>query len=619
MDTISAGIVDSPDSEIGTDEQMAVTTVMRLFDESKRLREEVAERMRKNEQLYNNQPPKNINTEADVKHALAHSAIETVMPILGDYYPTINPKGKQSNDFLFQDYMRRRMTALLEESDFRDKGLSQSKDSLIYRNGYIKIVPMFDYVKDAPENVADMPEEEQINYKTLAGLDVQTVDPFSIYPDPVGTGLDIGKNCRYFIVAEPMTKAEIASKYDISEDTIPDSAFQWSDYRSNVEDKYSTLKDMSTEGFTLLITCYWMSDPKEYPYGRKTVICENKLLEDKKLEIPYTPYFVQKNYKSDRRFYGFGEPELTAATIFAVNSSTSHIIDNLSSFGKPIEVMTPDVYQRLQENSQEDNHKVVTDDPVGGYQLRTYEPVPPSIFRYIETMMGLYDKSSGINDTLEGRRPAGITSARGIEALREASMIRVRFKIKHDITPMLKQIGKYVTYLIAKYDVEESEVRIENPDESGERYLRLNPRAIYSKETKQIIAPEQAKNIKATEYISLQDTEMDITVEIGRGTEKGSVARELQAAERYEQGLIPIEWYINEMQIENKQELIKFHKQKNAVLQLVMRLKDAADSLKNEGVKPAREWIESKEFKAITEAVLALQNMDIDAIAGTRF
>lgn len=594
-----------------------VNKVTTLFEESKKLREPVAERMKKNEALYINQPPENVNTESDMKLALAHSAVETLMPILGDYFPTIHPHGKQSNDFLFQDYMSKRMTSLLEAADFRSKGLAQSKDSLIYRNGYMRLAPIFDYTKDAPKNVSDLDPEEQMEYKTLSGLDLDVIDPFAVFPDPYGTGLELYKNCRYFIIAEPKPKAWIAAEYNKDIEDIPDSSFNWEDYRSNSMEEYAMLKDLSTDGFSLLVKCYWTGDSREYPYGRLSVICEGTLLEDSKIEIPFTPYFRQSNYTQAGRFFGFGEPELMKASIFAINSSASHVIDNLSTFGKPKEIMTPEIQARMQQNPDEED--TIIADSADQYRLLTADPVPPSIFRYTDTILSLHDKSAGLSDVMEGNRPAGVTSARGIEALREASMIRVRFKIKYDITPMMRQMGRYLTYLIAKYDIEESEVRIENPNEGGERYLRLNPKAVYSRETKTLLKKDEIKSYKDRDTFSIEDTEMDITIEIGRGTEKGSVARELQAEERYEKGLIPIDWYINEMQISNKQELMKYHREKNEVLQIILALKRTADKMKESGIRNARDWSNSQELKTIRETVKQLQDMDLEMIAQTRF
>lgn len=604
------------EQKLSESEEYALKKVTDLFKEAKDGRELVSERMRKNELLYLNQPPKNNNTTADVKHALAHSAVETLMPVIGDYFPIISVHGKTSNDYLFQDYVQQRINALIEESRLDEKALMQAKDALIYRNGYLRIVPIFDFVDDAPDNVEELSEEEKMQYKTLSGLDVSTIDPMAVFPDPYGRGLDIGENCRYFIIAEVMPKETIASMYDMDVDEIPEDAFEWQDYVSNVQDKYGLIEGLSKADFAIMKTCYWRSG-KDYKYGRKTVVVGNILLEDIKLEIPYTPYFLLKNFSSDRRFYGIGEPELVAASTFAINSLISHMIDNVTTYGKAKKVVTPNVMQRIQ-TQVDDNEYIVADDPTQ-FSYKSIDPVPPSIFNLLDVELGLHEKSNGISDVLEGKRPAGITSARGIEALRETSMARARFKIKHDIAPMMKQVGKYITYLITKYDIAGSEVRVEKTDGSGEKYVWLNPKAIFSKETKQLLSEDELKTVDDKKKIALSDTNMDITVETGRGYEKGSIARELQAAEKFDRGEIPFSWYVAEMQTANKQELVKWWEQKNQVLQLIMQLKGVADSMKKDGIRSARDWAQSKELETLTQIIMNLQNIEIETLTQARF
>jgi len=604
--------------DLGDTEQQARNKVFEMFTESYNRRANNLKRMRLNEKLYNNQVAKNNKTKADVKHPLALSGVETMMPIIADHYPTMAAVAKQRNDVLFQDYINTRLATLLDAADFDDEGIDVAKTALIYRNGFIKAVPVLTYRKDAPDNIEELEEGKKIDYQTLAGFEIESVDPFTVFHDPMGTGLDIGKNCRYYCVAKPVSLTEISKAYDIDMDDLHGGAFEWSDYKANTSDKTNNIEDVDKSDLSILITCYWMSEGDEYEYGRKTVITNNLLLEDEAIQIPFTPYFTHKNYGSKHRFNGISETELAASSVFTINSITSHITDNLAGFGKAKRVMSQTLYNRFQTDLDADTEDIPVDRPED-FQYKTVEPVPPSSFGLLDATLQIYNKSSGLSDAMEGNRPVGITSAEGIMALREASQVRVRHKVKHDIKPMLKKLGKYLVYMITVYDKEKVDVRQADARTAGYSYRTIDPTIKYSQSDRKPLLDKNTDKIAASDIISLEDTQMDITVEIGSGLEKGSYARELQAREKYDKGVIPFYMYLDATQLQNKKEVLDWFNGKNQGLQILSQLHAISSALAAGDIKTTEKWLKSKEYQDLLGIVKTMKDYDIKSLMGAPY
>lgn len=602
-------------NDIDEKQSIALKKVQEMFSESYDRRMNRSSRMRRNEKLYNNQPPKNTNTVSNIKNALVLSTVETMLPVYNDYYPEISFNGKNMNDYAFEDYINQRTRNLLDSAGFKYHGMQQAKDALIYSNGFLRIVPVFKEKEKLPDNYFDLPENEKIKYKTLGGLKVESIDPFCVFPDPWGTGTHIGKDCRYFIIAKPVPKSYVANLYDMDEEDVMTGSFDWEEFKANNSDENQDISGISKSDFTVLITCYWASPGVEYQYGRKTVINCNQLLEDEQLAIPFIPYFNLANYKSDRRFYGIGEPEVVASAAFAINSFTSHITDNLSSYGKPKEIVSKELYQKLQSGVLEKN--VIPVDSPDEYVLRSTDPVPSSVFGFLSVLMDLYIKTSGVQESLEGKRPAGVTSAQGIEALREASQIRVRNKIANDLIPMMKEVGEYVEFLIKTYDSETVTILEEN-DIGVYKPKVLDPNAVYSKSEKRIIRADMAEGLSDADKHVLTDTVMDVQVEIGRGSEKGSVTRELRARELFAEGTIPYRMYVRDMRItpDEKQALVSWYEEKNQVLQIISQLKEISEGMKE--VKTSEDWVHSDELKSLKALVKQMQKVKLQELFQTR-
>ena len=124
------------------------------------------------------------------------AVVETILPIINDFQPTVDILPKEKNDVFFADMMQKRFQQIVEESDLYGKILQAVKDSLIYSNGFLQILPV---ISDAG---------------AFSGFDIQVIDPFSVIPHPYANDLDLQAG-EYFLFAVPMEISKIEREYGI--------------------------------------------------------------------------------------------------------------------------------------------------------------------------------------------------------------------------------------------------------------------------------------------------------------------------------------------------------------------------------------------------------------------
>jgi hypothetical protein len=242
------------------------------------------------------------------------------------------------------------------------------------------------------------------------------------------------------------------------------------------------------------------------------------------------------------------------------------------------------------------------------------------MFNQMASTLDLHQQISGMHDSLVGERPAGITSAMGIEALRETALVRVRHKIKQDIMPMMKRMAKYVEHIIKTYDTEVVEIRKMAESGMGYEYLKFDPTQKYDKQTKKFFKYERGMNIKPSDIVSLEDTQMDIIIELGRGFEEGSVAKEIRAIELFDKGIYPFPMMINDMRFspDRKKELIMSWNNRNQVISMIGQFKQIADRMTNNGIKNSQDWINSPELKQLQGLLKQLSTMNEKQLLQTK-
>jgi len=502
------------------------------LERSKKAREQQASRWRKNERLYYGrhwaQPTKGSESQTRMVFNFPLAIVETILPIINDFQPTVDIMPREKNDVFFAEMMQKRFQQIVEETDLYGKILHAVKDSLIYSNGFIQILPV-------------LTEEG-----AFAGFDIQVIDPFSVVPHPYATDLDL-QHGEYFLFAVPMEVSKIEREFGIK---VP-ATHKLDDYKAF--QKTDDDGDQAHGDMALVIECYSNEkDTDMYPNGRHTVVVGDQLIIDEPLELYRLPVFMVSNYKSPHNFWGIGETDLVRTQTKAINEAFSSINENIRKIGFPIKKVT----QRAKAIMQ----RPLTGTP--GEEIPVVDPndvmfeSPPGIPGYVQNhiaMTGQFmEHITGVNDVTQGRRPGGVSSGRAIVALQEASQTRQRFKITKEITRLTKEIGEYMVQMILTYDEEIRSIR-ERDAEGQFEFTEFNPIAVFDVEGNMEGTPEFDPGTARR----LQDSQFDVSVATGSRYAQGRVANEERALELYQLGVYGIEEVVNALNITDKQAVIQ--------------------------------------------------------------
>lgn len=508
------------------------------LDKSKKARENQADRWRKNERLYYGRhwanPSKGTENQSRMIFNFPLAVVETILPIINDFQPTIDVMPQQKNDVFFADMMQKRFQQIVDETDLYGKIIQAVKDSLIYSNGFLQILPVV--------------TEEGV----FKSFDIQVIDPFTVVPHPYATDLDL-KAGEYFMFAVPMETSRIYREFGVkapADGKLDDyKAYQKVNDNggiesANVESEY----DMA-----LVIECYSNeADKEKYPYGRHTVVVGDKLVVDEPLELYRMPVFMVSNYKSPHNFWGIGETDLVRTQTKAINETFSSINENIRKMGYPIRKVTQRAKgQMTRPITGAPGEEITVVDP-SDVTFEMPPPIPGYIQNYIGQVSQFMEAITGVNDVTQGRKPGGVTSGRAIVALQEASQTRQRFKINKEVARLTKEIGEFMVQMILTFDEEIRSIR-ERDAEGQFQFTEFNPMAVYDAdgnlEGTPSFDPGTAKR--------LQDSEFDVDVTTGSRYAQGRVANEERALELFQLGVYGIEEVVNALNIPDKQDIIQ--------------------------------------------------------------
>ena len=508
------------------------------LDKSKKARENQSDRWRKNERLYYGRhwanPSKGTENQSRMIFNFPLAVVETILPIINDFQPTVDIMPQEKNDVFFADMMQKRFQQIVDETDLYGKIIQAVKDSLIYSNGFLQILPVV--------------TEEGV----FKSFDIQVIDPFTVVPHPYATDLDL-KAGEYFMFAVPMETSRIFREFGVkapADGKLDDyKAYQKVNDNggiesANVESEY----DMA-----LVIECYSNeADKEKYPYGRHTVVVGDKLVVDEPLELYRMPVFMVSNYKSPHNFWGIGETDLVRTQTKAINETFSSINENIRKMGYPIRKVT--------QRAKGQMTRPITGAP--GEEITVVDPndvtfeVPPPIPGYIQNYIGqvsqFMEAITGVNDVTQGRKPGGVTSGRAIVALQEASQTRQRFKINKEVARLTKEIGEFMVQMILTFDEEIRSIR-ERDAEGQFQFTEFNPMAVYDADGNLEGTPEFDPGTAKR----LQDSEFDVDVTTGSRYAQGRVANEERALELFQLGVYGIEEVVNALNIPDKQDIIQ--------------------------------------------------------------
>jgi len=508
------------------------------LDKSKKARANQADRWRKNERLYYGRhwanPSKGTESQSRMIFNFPLAVVETILPIINDFQPTVDVMPQEKNDVFFADMMQKRFQQIVDETDLYGKIIQAVKDSLIYSNGFLQILPVV--------------TEEGV----FKSFDIQVIDPFTVVPHPYATDLDL-KAGEYFMFAVPMETSRIFREFGVkapADGKLDDyKAYQKVDDNggiesANVESEY----DMA-----LVIECYSNeADKEKYPYGRHTVVVGDKLVVDEPLELYRMPVFMVSNYKSPHNFWGIGETDLVRTQTKAINETFSSINENIRKMGYPIRKVTQRAKgQMTRPITGAPGEEITVVDP-SDVTFEMPPPIPGYIQNYIGQVSQFMEAITGVNDVTQGRKPGGVTSGRAIVALQEASQTRQRFKINKEVARLTKEIGEFMVQMILTFDEEIRSIR-ERDAEGQFQFTEFNPMAVYDADGNLEGTPEFDPGTAKR----LQDSEFDVDVTTGSRYAQGRVANEERALELFQLGVYGIEEVVNALNVPDKQDIIQ--------------------------------------------------------------
>tara|TARA_X000001382_G_scaffold74829_1_gene52343 strand:- start:1416 stop:3311 length:1896 start_codon:yes stop_codon:yes gene_type:complete len=507
------------------------------LDKSKKARENQADRWRKNERLYYGRhwanPSKGTESQSRMIFNFPLAVVETILPIINDFQPTVDVMPQEKNDIFFADMMQKRFQQIVEETNLYGKIIQAVKDSLIYSNGFLQILPVV--------------TEDGV----FKSFDIQVIDPFTVVPHPYATDLDL-KAGEYFMFAVPMETSRIFREFGVKA-PADGKLDEYKAYQkvndnggiesANVESEY----DMA-----LVIECYSNeADKEKYPYGRHTVVVGDKLVVDEPLELYRMPVFMVSNYKSPHNFWGQGETDLVRTQTKAINETFSSINENIRKMGYPIRKVTQRAKgQMTRPITGAPGEEITVVDP-SDVTFETPPPIPGYIQNYIAQVSQFMESITGVNDVTQGRSAKDL-SGRAIVALQEASQTRIRFKINNEVARLTKEIGEFMVQMILTFDEEIRSIR-ERDAEGQFQFTDFNPMAVYDAdgnlEGTPSFDPGTAKR--------LQDSEFDVDVTTGSRYAQGRVANEERALELFQLGVYGIEEVVNALNVPDKQDIIQ--------------------------------------------------------------
>jgi hypothetical protein len=539
------------------------------LDRSKKAREKQVSRWRKNERLYYGNhwpsPSKGSESQSRMVFNFPLAVVETILPIVNDFQPTVDVMPREKNDIFFAEMMQKRFQQIVEETDLYGKILQAVKDSLIYSNGFVQILPILS------------------DEGAFKGFDIQVVDPFSVVPHPYANDLDLDAG-EYFMFAVPMETSKIYREFGIkvnADGKLDDyRAYQKTDDTGGIESANAD----SDYDMALVIECYSNEQDKEkYPNGRHTVVVGDQLIVDEPLELYRMPVFMVSNYKSPHNFWGIGETDLVRTQTKAMNETFSAINENIRKMGFPIRKVTQRAKGQLTRPiTGAPGEEITVVDPTD-VTFESPPPIPGYIQNYIAQVGQFMESISGINDVTQGRKPGGVTSGRAIVALQEASQTRQRFKINNEVARMTKEIGEFMVQMILTFDEEIRSIR-ERDTEGSFEFTEYNPMAVYdadgNEEGTLEFDPGTAKR--------LQDSEFDVSVTTGSRYAQGRVANEERAMELYQVGIYGIEEVVNALNITDKQDTIQNWYVRNQQVPPQQQVQQAEESQQQLGMAVAQ-------------------------------
>ena len=352
----------------------------------------------------------------------------------------------------------------------------------------------------------------------LGDINIKTVSPFEIVPDPEATSPYI-RDLKWMFHSYRIPVEDFKTKYsirDVSSETVEDSSME-TQYNNlvrsagHLEDKsYSGEHD--NEPF-VTVKEYYENPTPQYPQGRFIIFTNEHMLFQGELPYGKIPFAKFDDLFVPDRFWGMSTVEQLIPLQTEYNRTRSQILENRNLMSNPKWVAPRDAVQDVDSITAEPG-EIIYYNAIQGVAPPTpiSMPSPPSyVFaqedRIIQDMMSV----SGITDVnLRSTPPSGVESGRAMALLAEKDESRMTATIQ-SWENMLSFVGGCCLEL-AKYNY------------TSERHIRV----------------VGADNISRMIYMVGSDlsTPEDVAVTIGKGLGFSKLARVELLLEMFDRQII---------------------------------------------------------------------------------
>ena len=455
----------------------------RMFDAAQRARAHKVPRWRRNEELYNGdffKPFKLPKYKTRVVANSVHSIVETVYSILTDRPNKVDIMPKTEDQVEAARMAQEAVEAEMRSNKALRAISGMKRDGLIYGNGFLKL--------SYSEN----------------GIEYSTPDIYTVFVDPLATSIEEAK-CIIFATPtyikdvrdmfENGKKVQSEGKLDefksfirMKSDeglgqtttasggqsgTSSETGVSSADVRTDFQELTPT-DDMDDKevfgGQVLLKECWHFMNDKLY----LTTWAGKVLLQHTEAPTDFIPIVQFKNYSDEHHFWGKGEPEIVEPLAVGTAILLSQSLDNIIYHGNPAWVMNKSLAKTPGNRPSDKPGQVFwTNGPHETIQRLPAGNMSSSNLPLAEYMMRLTDSISGVHDITQGRNPSGVTAAKAISALQEASQQIIRAKEREigfdSIIDIYKQT---LSILVNNY---ESEITIRRNTQMGYEFESIQP------------------------------------------------------------------------------------------------------------------------------------------------
>ena len=469
----------------GDKDRKLVKYMERMFDSAKRSRAHKVPRWRRNEELYNGdffKPFKLPKYKTRIVANTIHSTIETIYSILTDRFPKVDimPKKEEQVDSAIK------AQEAVESEMRKNKALrainGMKRDALVYGNGFMKLTY----------------SEGKIEYSVP--------DIYTVFIDPLATNIESAK-CIVF--ATPTYLKDVRDMYENGKsvqsegklDEFKSFIRQKSDgdgigqattssgtgvsggstatgvASSDVRTDYMSLSPTSDiddkelfGGQVLLKEAWHYMDGQLY----LTTWAGKVLLQHVEAPTEFIPLVTFKNYSDEHHFWGKGEPEIVEPLAVGTAILLSQSLDNIIYHGNPAWIMSKSLSKTPGNRPSDKPGQVFwTNGPHEQINRLPAGNMSSSNLPLAQYMMQLTDTISGIHDITQGRNPSGVTAAKAISALQEASQQIIRAKEREvGADAMIDVYKQTLSILVNNY---ESAISIRRASDMGYEFEALQP------------------------------------------------------------------------------------------------------------------------------------------------